>query len=70
MAHSSEEVLETGWSQGATLQSRFDQGGEKPLEPEALHNGMEGGRVPAGTWDAREGLSSEMETGLQGEART
>ena len=66
MAHSSEEVLETGWSQGAALQSRFDQGGEKPLEPEALHNGMDGGGVPAGTWDATEGLSSEMETGLQG----
>jgi hypothetical protein len=70
VAHRSGEVLETGWSQGATLQSRFDPGGEKPLEPEALHNGMEGGRVPAGTRDAGEGLSSEMETGLQGEART
>lgn len=66
MAHSSGEVLETGGSKGATLQSRFDRGGEKPLEPEALHNGMGGRGVPAGTWDAREGLSSEMETGLQG----
>ena len=42
MAHSSGEVLETGWSEGAILQSCFDRGGEKPLEPEALHYGMEG----------------------------
>jgi hypothetical protein len=66
VARSSWEVLETGWSKGAILQSRFDQGGEKPLEPRALHNGMEGGRVPTGARDAGEGLSSEMETGLQG----
>jgi hypothetical protein len=66
VARKSKETLETGWSKGATLQSRFGRRGEKPLEPEALHYGMEGRRVPTGARNAGEGLSSEMETGLQG----
>jgi hypothetical protein len=66
VVHSSEEVSERGWSEGATLQSCFDRRRGKPLERKALHYGMEGGRVPSGAWDAGEGLSSEMETGLEG----
>ncbi len=60
----SKEVPETGWSEGAVLQSCFDQKRETPLESKTLHYGMDGRRVSTGTRDAGEGLAFAMETEL------
>ena len=63
-------VAGKSWKQDGAKGPHFShvliEEGRSRLSQRALHNGMEGRRVPAGTWDAREGLSSEMETGLQG----